>query len=137
MTRKPDWQALLDAFFAEHQFDSFQYGRWDCCLFVCDAVFVMTGVDPAAAYRGTYASKAEARNAARGSVQATVEAVCAEHGMKETAVSFARRGDVALVGSRRDCSLGIVALNGREIVLTSSAGLWRVPLGTAVRAWHV
>ena len=137
MTRKPDWQALLDAFLAEHQFDSFQYGRWDCCLFVCDAVFVMTGVDPAAAYRGTYASRAEARKAACGSVQATVEAVCAEHGMDETAVPFARRGDVALVGRRRDCSLGIVALNGREIVLTSSAGLWRVPLGTAVRAWHV
>ena len=49
MTRKPDWQALLDAFLAEHQFDSFQYGRWDCCLFVCDAIQAMTGVDPAAA----------------------------------------------------------------------------------------
>ena len=72
MTRKPDWQALLDAFLAEHQFDTFQYGRWDCCLFVCDAVLVMTGVDPAAAYRGTYSSRAQSRR--HGSVQANVEA---------------------------------------------------------------
>ena len=67
VTRKPDWQALLDAFLAEHQFDSFQYGRWDCCLFVCDAILAMTGVDPAAAYRGTYSSRAESRRHGVGS----------------------------------------------------------------------
>jgi hypothetical protein len=135
VTRKPDWQALLDAFLARHQFDTFQYGRWDCCLFVCDAVLVMTGVDPAPAYRGTYSSRAQSRR--HGSVQANVEAVCAKHGMQEAPVPFARRGDVVLVRRRRSCSLGLVALNGREIVLTSSAGLWLLPLGSAVRAWHV
>jgi hypothetical protein len=132
MTRKPDWQALLDRFLAEHRFDTFQYGRWDCCLFVSDAILVMTGIDPAAGYRGTYSSRAQSRRF--GPLQAHVGAVCAKHGMQEAPVALAQRGDVVMVGRRQ---LGLVALNGREAVLTSSAGLWRVPLGSAVRAWHV
>ena len=133
MTRKPDWQSLLEAFLEEHRLDAFEYGRWDCCLFVCDAVNVMTGVDPAARFRGTYHTFEQSRMMTRGSVRATVAATCAENGMEEVPVTLARRGDVALVKR----SLGLVALNGREVILTSSKGLWRVPLSMAARAWRV
>jgi hypothetical protein len=131
MTRKPDWQSLLDAFLNEHQFDEFEYGRWDCCLFVCAALKVMTGVDPASRYRGAYSSRATARRL--GPVPKIVTAVCAELGLEECPVLRAQRGDIALVKK----SLGLVALNGREILLVSSKGLWRAPLSMAVRAWHV
>ena len=142
MTRSDDWQARLEAFLSKHQFDSFHYGRWDCCLFVCDAIREMTGIDPAAAFRGSYSSQVEARRAVRAygtTVQAVVEAVAVQYGMPETGVLHARRGDVALLRRNcgRDYSLGLVALNGYEIVLTSSMGLWRMPVATAVRAWHV
>jgi uncharacterized protein YfcZ (UPF0381/DUF406 family) len=136
VTRKPDWQVLLHAFLMEHRYDAFRYGRCDCCLFVCDAVSVMTGVDPAAAFRGTYSSRAQARRA-YGSVQELAEAVTAKHGMPESPVLHARRGDVALIKRNRDYSLGLVAMNGLDIVLASSRGLWRVPVSLAVRAWHV
>jgi hypothetical protein len=141
--RYPDWQGRLGAFLSKHQFRSFQYGRWDCCLFVCDAIEVMTGIDPASAFRGTYSSRVEARKAVRmygTSVRAAVEAVTDEYGMPEAeSILHARRGDVALIrrSRGRDYSLGLVALNGREVLLTSSMGLWRMPLETAVRAWHV
>ena len=142
MTREPDWQARLHAFLMEHRSDAFRYGRWDCCLFVCDAIFEMTGVDPAANFRGAYSSRAEARRAliaqvGSSSVEAAVEAVTAKHGMRETGVLHARRGDVVLIARSRDFSLGLVALSGRDIALASSRGLWTIPLSSAVRAWHV
>jgi hypothetical protein len=126
----------------EHRSDAFRYGRWDCCLFVCDAIRVMTGVDPAADFRGAYSSRTGARHAllahvGSASVQAVVEAVTAKYGMQETSVLHARRGDVALIKRSRDHSLGLVALNGRDIALASSTGLWTIPVSAAVRAWHV
>ena len=126
----------------EHRFDAFSYGRFDCCLFVCDAISVMTGVDPAAGFRGTYSSRAEARRAilahcGSASVQAVVEAVTTRYGIEETPVLHARRGDVALIKRSRDHSLGLITLNGRDIALASSHGLWTLPVSAAVRAWHV
>jgi hypothetical protein len=143
VTRKPDWQALLHAFLMEHRSDAFSYGRWDCCLFACGAISVMTGVDLAAGFRGAYSSRSEARRAILAhcgstSVQAVVEAVTAKNGMPETPVLHARRGDVTLIKrSGRDYSLGLVALNGRDIVLASARGLWTIPVSSALRAWHV
>jgi hypothetical protein len=139
--RLPDWQSRLHAFLQEHQQESFHYGRWDCCLFVCEAVAVMTGVDPAAGYRGTYSSRAGARDAllaycGTASVRAFAEAFTARHGMRETTILQARRGDVALIKRSRDFSLGLVALNGREIVVVSR-GLSMRPLSVAARAWNV
>jgi hypothetical protein len=144
VTRFHDWQGRLEAFLSTNQFRSFHYGRWDCCLFVCDAIEVMTGVDPAAVFRGTYSSRVEARRAVRAyggtSVQVVVEAITAQYGMPEAAsVLHARRGDAVLIkrSRGRDFSLGLVALNGREVVLATSMGLWRMPVETAIRAWHV
>ena len=137
MTRHPDWQTLLDAFLCEHQFEPFHYGQWDCGLFVCSAVRVMTGVDPAASLRNVYSSPREAVQTmrARGirSVEGLVEAVTTECRMPETPVSCAQRGDVALVRH----SLGLVALNGRDVLLASACGLWRIPLSMAARTWRV
>lgn len=39
----------------------FVWGRSDCILQVCDHVKAVTGVDPAAAWRGTYDSEAAAQ----------------------------------------------------------------------------
>jgi hypothetical protein len=132
VTRTPDWQAQLDAFIGEHRADPFRYGEWDCCLFVCGAIHAMTGVDPGEGYRGAYSSREEARRLGF-LVPRIVATVCAAYGMERTPVPFARRGDVALV--RR--SLGIVALNGSEVLLISKAGLSNIPISLASRAWHV
>lgn len=100
----------------------------------------MTGVDPAGHFRGAYRSRREATALVRPmGFQAMVAEVCKANSMQETMVPFARRGDVALVrhGARPVCSLGIVAMNGRDVVVVASQGLWRVPLATAMRAWRV
>ena len=142
MQRRSDWQATLDEFLRAHQDRPFEYGKWDCCLFVCDAIVEMTGVDLAASYRGRYSTRAGAVRAIREqlgtvSVWAVAANAAATHSMQEVPVTHAHRGDMVLVGRVRDYSLGLVALNGRDVIVASKRGLWRLPLSCAVRAWRV
>ncbi len=102
----------------------------------------MTGVDPAHEFRDNYASRGEAYRsieAATGakSVQAIVASITAKLQMPEIPVPCAQRGDVVLVQRARDFSLGLVALNGREIVVCRARGLCRIPMSHAIRAWRV
>ena len=65
LTRLPGWQGALDRFLTAHRETRFQYGVWDCCLFACDAIEVMTGVDVAAQFRGRYHSRTTSANFGR------------------------------------------------------------------------
>jgi hypothetical protein len=66
-----------------------------------------------------------------------VEAITSWLAMPEAPVLQARRGDVALVRRGRQTTLTLVAMNGRDLVLVSSRGLWTIPVSLASRAWHV
>jgi hypothetical protein len=142
MQRRFDWQNVLDEFLHAHRDQPFEYGKWDCCLFVCDAIIEMTGVDLAASYRGKYSTRTGALHAigeqiGTASIQAVAANAAATHHMAEVSVLHAHRGDMVLVARGRDYSLGLVALNGREAIVTSKRGLWRLPLSRALRAWQV
>lgn len=140
--RYANWATALDKFLYEHAYEPFRYGSWDCCLFVCDAIQVMTGDDLAAEYRGRYSSRRAAflelrKRAGKASVQVVAERAAAAFGMRETDAGRAQRGDMVLLRFFNSYSLGLVALNGREIVIARARGLWRVPLSKAIRVWNV
>lgn len=141
MTRKYDWQSALSAFLIEQDHRIFEYGKWDCCLFACDAVAVMTGVDVAADYRGGYTTRRQALQAIRArtgkrTVLAVAESVTAAFDMPTIRIALAQRGDVALLKRGRDYSLGIVDLTGERIAVAAAEGLLRVPMQTAMTAWR-
>ena len=107
MQRRSDWQEVLDEFVRVNQYRPFEYGKWDCCLFVCDAIIEMTGIDLAAPYRGNYSNRKGAMHAIReqrgtASIQAVAAHVAATHHMRDVPVSHAHRGDMVLVGRGRD-----------------------------------
>ena len=142
MQRRPDWQGVLDEFLRANRNRPFEYGMWDCCLFVCDAIAAMTGVDLATYYRGKYSTRTGALHAigeqlGTASIQAVAANAAAAHQMPEVPVPHAHRGDMVLVACGRDYSVGLIALNGRDVIVTSRRGLWRLPLSRAVRAWQV
>jgi len=142
LTRLPCWQSALDDFLTAHRERRFQYGVWDCCLFACDAIEVMTGVDVAVQFRGRYHSRTEALRAIRDyagevSVRAVAERVTEAYAMPQVHILRARRGDVALIRRPRDYSLGIVALNGTDVVTVTPQGLQRIALSNVVCGWHV
>ena len=63
--------------------------------------------------------------------------LAALHGVPEVPVLCAQRGDAVLLRSGRRSSLGIVAMHGTEILTPYRAGLLRLPLSHARRAWHI
>lgn len=142
MTRSAAWQADLSAFLELNQYRKFQYGEWDCCLFVCDAVQVMTGVDLAEWFRGTYCDRQSAiarmrEFCGKASLLSVVRDIARAHEMTACKVLQARRGDVVLVKRASRVSLGMVAMNGKDVIVASRKGLWRMHMSEALRAWHV
>lgn len=142
MTRFAAWQADLAAFLELNQYRKFQYGEWDCCLFVCDAIQAMTGVDVAEWFRGTYSDRISACRrikefCGKASLMTVVREITRAYEMQQCPVLQARRGDVVLVKRAARVSLGLVAMNGKDIIVASRKGLWRVPISEALRAWHV
>lgn len=102
----------------------------------------MTGTDLAIAFRGRYASRVELlplirKYAGAVSLRALAERITAEYQMPEVPVLRAQRGDLVMLKRARDHSLGLVDLNGREIVIAFANELRRLPIGRAARAWRV
>lgn len=142
LVRLPNWHAHLDYFLVANRDRQFGYGQFDCCLFVCDAIQAITGTDPAAPFRDRYSSLKGARREMKEycgspSVANVVALVASRHGMPEIPPLCAGRGDIVLITRPPGFSLGLVALNGREIVVTAQSGLELISLSLAVRAWRV
>lgn len=143
MTRLPDWQHRLDSFLMGNSARKFRYGSFDCCLFVCDAVLAMTGVDMAEGFRGKYRTRTRALKVikerfGRASVAAVAAGVTKQHAMLECSALMARRGDVAIIKrGRGDYSLGVVDLTGEWIAALYASGIQRIPLAQSMKAWHV
>jgi hypothetical protein len=146
MRRLDNWEHRLAEFIASRQQLPFAWGQHDCCLFACDAVLTMTGVDLASDFRGKYHS---AHGAARmlksygGTVELLAEAIAEQHEIWELQpVLFAQRGDVVLFNAftnaehtQRGASLGIVSMDGWNCIGAGPDG--PVPLSQCVRAWRI
>jgi hypothetical protein len=148
VTRLPDWQTRLDRFILDNRDRLFQYGSWDCCLFACGAIESMTGIDIAVPFRGRYSTRRGAFELAREHCgQPTIEALAAhvarDNGMPEVNPGAASRGDLVMVQRTLGQSMGVVALNGRQIIVVgqlsrnNEVGLGPISMWRAVRAWRV
>lgn len=136
--RRQDWPERLAELVEARRAEPFRWGAHDCCLFAADAVLALTGRDPAAAWRGRYATEAEAEAvlAEAGSLVETVALACAAAGLPEIpAPAAARRGDLALINQGNQPAMGVVL--GEAIAAPGPDGLACVPLDRAIRAWAV
>lgn len=52
------WRPSLQSYILEGRANSFEWGKWDCALFVCGAIEAMTGEDLGKSYRGRYTTAA-------------------------------------------------------------------------------
>ena len=58
-------------------------------------------------------------------------------GAVPVAAPQAKRGDAVLATEGRRRQVGIVALNGRDVLIATRIGFVRAPLSIAVKAWAV
>jgi hypothetical protein len=138
MARVDNWPRVHAEFIEERRAMTFEWGKQDCCLFVADWVTRLTGVDPAAQWRGKYTNERGAalcmkRNG--GDVLAFASKVFAKQGWPVCDVRQARRGDVACVETPMGPALGVCA--GRDVFAPGADGLVVVPTLQALRAWRI
>ena len=134
--RAHDWPERLADFIDARRGHGFAWGSHDCFTFAADAALMLTGDDPAAAVRGTYATEEEA-DAIIGpdGLEAWVAATMAAWGAAECDPVFAQRGDVVfvLVGNQRMCGVTL----GTNIAVPGAEKLHFIPTSHALRAWVV
>jgi hypothetical protein len=151
--RKPDWLFRLEATIGGARGREFAWGAHDCCLFPCDVVLAMTGVDLAAGFRGRYRSLRTALRTleSAGGVEGIAEAIARKHGLEEVAPGLARRGDVILVdvgtspsgccrfelGPGDPACLAVVGMTGALALAAGRDGLVDVPMPFWRRAWRI
>jgi len=140
--RSEGWEDRLRSYLLDHQDTSFSYGSFDCLSFAAGAAHSITSVDIMARFRARYSTHLGAMRIARRvygcrTVPDVLAAMMHEHGWPEVAPPFAQRGDIVLVAINDDLIVGVLHPNGREAVVTTNQGLWRVPLTSVRRAWKV
>jgi hypothetical protein len=134
--RKHDWPERLAEFFADRADRAFVWGENDCCLFVCDAVVAMSGLDLAAAFRGQYSSERSAFQIFGGDLEGFISRIADENAIAEIPVAFAQRGDVALF-SHPLPTLGVIDMHGTHVVSVGESGPVAIPLSECRKAWRV
>jgi len=136
LTRREDWPSRLAAALESARDKPFVWGHHDCGLFAADCVLAMTGIDPAAMYRGQYTDEAGAVETmyllSNGGLRAAWTKAL---GPAMNNVRMARRGDVALVEIGGVEAAGVVV--GSRVACTTEGGLVMVPAHRIVAAWAV
>lgn len=142
MQKRDRWASRLAEYLYGAQHQRFVYGSFDCCMFVAGAVLCQTGVDLGAGFRAKYGSKREADAMIGGDTDRVIGefagGVFADSGMPRIEPKHAQRGDVALVplaGGKE--ALGVVDLNGVNVLVLLERGWGRFPLRRAKCAWAV
>jgi cell wall-associated NlpC family hydrolase len=130
--RYRDWPERLVTLIEARRHRPFVWGENDCALFAADAVVAISGVDLAAAHRGTYSDEAGAvaAVAAAGGMRGLVER------LSEKRAGLAQRGDVVIADLEGRETFGIV-VGGGFWCAPGPDGLVFRPMAEAVAAFGV
>ena len=124
--RLPDWRARLSACLIGAGAKSFDWGPWDCAVFIADAVQAQTGVDIMHDGRGCYTTKTGALRLIKRKV-GTLGGYVARAGAP---VERPALGDVALFRGPEGETCGIWTPSGIRAV--SQSGLITCGLDLAI-----
>lgn len=136
--RLSNWPLRLHNFLRAEMDIPFQWGQRDCCTFAAAAIESITGIDPAAELRGTYASALSALRVLTdaGGVAGLAARQCAANGFPELPnVELAQRGDLMLCEFPDGDTLGICI--GSTVAFKSAYTLTFYPVGRCRRAWKI
>lgn len=133
--RREDWPLRLNAWLESIREKPFAWGVHDCVLGAADAVRMMTGVDPAAAFRGCYGTGFAASRILieHGGLEAMASAAL---GAPLASPRLAGRGDLVLVEAGIEGpALAVVIL--ADAAAPGPAGVTFVPMKDWRIAWRV
>lgn len=142
MTDAPDRQALLQQWVRDGAARPMVWGTCDCAMWVADWCVLVTGRDPAAAWRGRYDSeRGYLRMIARlpGGLIGMADRGAASVGIRQIDPAAARPGDVgAIRGRHRGRDVVALAIRGQQSWISKSLrGVARHLPNAAVTAWEI
>jgi hypothetical protein len=149
MTRYNNWATRLHLLIESSRDFTFDWGKYNCGLFVTRWIREATGVELGAPYvdKASDEASAEAIFLNGGSSPTALgdfaAAIAAANSMPELPVTYAGRGDVVWVDNSTPANpsaygaLGVVSLDGRYAVCMSEQGTVRVHMHRWKRAWRV
>lgn len=126
---------ILGRLFLAHHSKPFSWGENDCVTWAGDCAHALTGQDPIADLRGTYASEIAARRILVARGWRTVAGLAAAR-YAEIPVAQARAGDW-LVIEGADGDMVLCVSFGERIATRGLDGLGWLPLTMAARAFRV
>lgn len=131
--RLDNWPTLLAAFIESRKDIPFSWGVHDCTLFAADSALAITGIDPAAVYRGTYHDEASATAiiTAAGGFRELVNLNMGD----EINPKLAQRGDWLLID--QDGTPALAVCLGVNLIAAGRDGLVTKPMSDAITAWRV
>ncbi len=142
LTRFPDWESLLDAFFRSRLNAPFQPGLNDCALFACDAIKAITGVDLAMSLRGKYSSMIQAHDLVDDLTEGSgmlylYDVIAGHHNIKQVPLLLAHRGDAVIITLKEGPVLGIIGLDGMYACFAGPDGIAKVLVRDCDKAWSI
>lgn len=137
--RKTNWPEKLNELIDARRAQPFAWGSNDCCLFACDVILELIGIDPANDLRGKYSTELGAARllADIGGVEGIANDRCQGCGFEELpGPAFAQRGDVVLRDTpEHGATLGVCV--GSRVAFVGPDGLVFIPPAACRRAWRV
>ena len=134
------WETRLSDFIEKVSKQPFEYGKFDCCLFACEAIKTLAGVDiRAEIIPDRYEGKEEADEMLRkyGGIEGIANRVAERCGFKPIPVLFAQRGDVIMANIKEADNFGVCI--GKKIAFLSPSGLvfLNITSKSLRKAWRI
>lgn len=137
MRRCNNWPGKLALFIEEKRHQPFDWATNNCCFFACDWLAMLTGIDPAASFRGQVDNALSAQRimARAGGVECVAEEASSRWRWAETTVKLARRGDVVVFDTENGPALGVCL--GALAAFAGPNGVEFKPMAACRRAWRI
>lgn len=126
--------ADISKYLHENKDKSFEWGKFDCCLFACDIIVICGGEDFAKEVRGTYSTEIGARRVIKKHFVSIEDAFSS---LKEISFNFAQRGDLTLFDTSNGQVMAVKWNNG-YLCLSPKTGIGTmIETSKPIKTWRV
>ena len=139
MRRVPDWENRLVGTIESFRDRPFAWGVNDCCIFAGACLEAVTGLNPAAGFKGRYRTREEAEAILRGLGPGGLLGLLSRRFGPQVMPFEAQRGDLVVAMGEGGASIGIL-WGGRAAFLGEAfghRGLVTLPLGQTLSAFRI
>jgi hypothetical protein len=102
---------ILFSFIEQNKNRKFEWGKWDCCLFVCDYLNLIIDKDLAKSFRGKYSTEIGAYKQIKKQGYKHIKHMCniifKENGINKKNINKANRTDIILFDNAIGLCLGL------------------------------